>query len=318
MKYLLIGSVFSDLNNLFNELHILIGNNIECIDVEEIEAFDGTSFSTAKTQSISWDDLHKVFIRYPYDLLTPFSAEFRDREHTEFWKSVCLLASSKSLNCPMASWGLRNRLFSLKKCEEFGLKVPLQSVQIGDPGEYQSKDLSKPSVLKALGNCFVGEGPIKYQRLKEHCRWMRDGSDEAFVFPAQVGNSDNLASVQAEIGITYCQEQIHGREFRVYSVGSQVFVFEREPRSQNKEAESDMGIDMSDRRLVETDVYLPREFWHGFQKLKSAMRIGYVCLDVILDGKGEPWIIDFNPLGSLPCYNEHPEVHRQLAAELLS
>ena len=79
-----------------------------------------------------------------------------------------------------------------------------------------------------------------------------------------------------------------------------------------------MGVDMSDCRLLKARFSLSKEFIQNLQKLKCAMRIGYACLDVILDEKGHPWVIDFNPLGSFPPFNKHPEVIRQLAAELLN
>ena len=319
MKYLLIGSVFSDLNNLPAELNRDVGARIHLVDVKEIRAFNEKSFSIACGKQFLWDNLLKAFIRYPYDLLPPFSAEFRDREKTEFWKSICLLSSSKSLNCPMASWGLRNRFYSLKKCADFGLKIPQKYAQQGKAAESNPVDFPKPSVLKALGNCFVGEGPLEYPSLKKYCLWMQDGNDEAFIFPAQLSNMDNLAALQNEIGVTYSQDQVSGREFRVYSIGDRLFAYEREKRQPLDSEAIDMGLDMSDCRLLKTDYYVPSKFSAALQRMKRSMRLNYACLDVILDPTTEePWVIDFNPLGSLPDYDEHPEVTRALAVELVS
>lgn len=307
MRNILIGSPYGQIEGLEYELRVALKDEpYNIIEADSIAALSDYSFVTDSSLEIQFNNLDAVFFRYPYDLIPPFTENFADREKTEFWKSLYLLTSHAALNCPMTSWAMRNRFYSLQQCRNVGLHTPKSETQTKD-----TEESSNSGIFKALGNCFVTDNSTTDFAIRPYCKHMRDGGDEAFVILAQNGTDDLKAALLNDGGVYFHQTKVTGREYRTYWISGKILHYRRV-----KPSNPGIEVDKSPWPLEEASGDLPPDLCVPLRKLSEGNELSYFCIDLIDDGE-KVTIIDFNPLGSLPDYESCPEATQALAEEII-
>ncbi len=247
----------------------------------------------------------RAFIRYPYDLISPHTEDYQKRENTEFFKTLGLLFTDISINNIKDAHFARNRLYSLKKVRECGIKTPNSFVL-----RKNNMDLkfSETQISKSLGNCYFSQAlPEAETQLKEMLSFEEDSGDTAYIYPPHIieGNIDLKKHIDI-FGTCLLQNKIKGEEYRIFIIGDKIFSYKRE--------EID-PLDKSSARLVKIETDIFKEYESKFKSLCKNLNLEYLCIDVI-SGE-EPIVIDVNPFGSFPKYNINPGVIDSLAQLLL-
>ncbi len=279
-------------------------NNI--INVSEVTKIDGSSLWVGRRR-VLLSEFKKSFIRYPYDLIPPFTATYRNREAAEYFKTVALLLDHVSVNPLASTWMLRNRAFSLKEAASSGADVAEFVLQTSNSIEIRPG----PVVLKSIGNCFVTENESDVTKsARDFLVSCEDDGDLAVIFPASLVNFRNVSKYLKCFGYAFLQKSVNSdKEFRVYLVDDDCFTYIRDDVPE---------FDKSAARYFETDYDLSCRLLQALHSLRVKYGLGYMCFDVILDRCGKECVIDVNPYGSMPCFDDFPEVSIALAKVLMA
>lgn len=298
------------MNFLEKELKSFSGVN--CINTNDITGIDLSRIYT-KNNKYFFNTIHSVFVRYPYDIISPHSQTYNLRENTEYLKTISLLLSNKNINPIQSTWAYRNRLLSLNLADKIGLKIPKSIItrNLHNCKNFYNRKLTP--ISKAIGNCFVSDKNIHFSGSKsKYFSSAEDGGEQAIVYLAQKMTINDLKKYLHINNIIFLQKKIGNiiKEFRVYLIGEKIFVFSR--------------LNVLGKIDKSEELYVPDNFSAKHDrikvklfKLKKKMKLGYLCLDV-LETKNDLIVIDINPLGSLPPYKQYPFVTRELAKLLIS
>lgn len=306
MKYIVIGCPYTGMKPLEKELNFIEG--VECINSDSISGVDFEGINIGQ-KKILYKDIHGAFIRYPYDLIPPHSAKYHLRERTEYLKTLALVLGNKSFNPVEKSWAFRNRLYSLNFSRESGLKVP-ETLILSEKYESCSMFGENLPIAKSLGNCFVsdcdGDNLISFDFFKR----AEDDGDFAYVFPTQKMSKEVLNQYLKVAKKAFLQQEIESiKEYRVYLICDDIFIYSRsdELNVVDKSAES---YNRDEFPAIFSDIK------KSLNNLRVRMGLKYLCLDLI-QSQTDLVLIDVNPYGSLPVYDDFPEVTNALAKALV-
>lgn len=298
----LVGCPWTGLPRLREELVGLVPD-ARILSVVEIEAVTPRSLSTNSGRQWNIDDVNACFLRYPYDLIPPFTATYAAREAIEWFKTLCLLLSDYNVNDASRAWALRNRLFSLRALHQHGVAIP-DSVMTSLPRESCSagpKDRDR-LVAKSIGNCFVADTDDQYP--SDLFVVEEDDGDHAVIFPTQRVTRQGLDLYIKHSDRVFLQRMIEGHaEYRCYCAGGRWSFYLRQ--------ESDQ-LDKSGCAYLTTEWTIQRDLKSKILRMMQEYRQGYACLDIVDTMEG-PVVLDYNPYGTLPAYGEHPDTTRDLA-----
>lgn len=250
-------------------------------------------------------EIKSSYIRYPYDLIPPFTSDYSKREAIEYHKSVALLFDNCAINKLASTWQLRNRQFSLLQYKKHGGDI-VETYLLNDHKYLNSK---KKYIVKSIGNCYVSEELTDVNN--DIFSVERDGEDIATIFPAQQFDLDNAGKYFNLVDHVLIQERIEGKELRVHVIGKDVFLLERQKVA---------GVDQStgDFLFYKAEFNLDK-IYHPIRSMMSEFNLDYLCFDLIMqEGSDRPFVIDINPYGSLPPTSEFPEHTNALAQLLIS
>jgi glutathione synthase/RimK-type ligase-like ATP-grasp enzyme len=224
-------------------------------------------------------------------------------------KTIAIMFDHVAINRITSCWLLRNRIYSLKLLRDFGIEVPLSIV--GTTSVLPMGHLPYEVAVKAVGNCYVSDD---FRGVDDHMRRFfsleRDGDEIAVIFPASVLSQSELKDYSDSIGVFFAQERIRGRkEIRVYFIGDDVFVYERESVNSR--------FDGSFARLLRSKYIIDSGMIRRMRNFMEAMHLRYVCIDAIVRDRKEI-VIDVNPYGSLPEFSESAEPWAALARAMTS
>lgn len=305
MKNIIIGCPYTNFVNLEKELKK--DKKINCINTKDIISIDLKKIYT-KNKEYFFNDIDSVFIRYPYDLIPPHSGNYKLRENTEYLKSIALILSSKSINPIENTWKYRNRLLSLNIAYNLDINVPyfILSDNLGSSFKYFEN--KNTPILKSIGNCyFSDENYILNNTEKKYFAKAEDSGDIAFIFPVQNISKNDLKKYIKIAGVYFLQEKIVNikKEYRIYLIENEIFIFSR--------------LDKIDKIDKSEELYIEDNFSEKYNseknklfKLKDKLNLGFLCLDMI-ETKDNIFLVDINPLGSLPPYENFPNVTIKLA-----
>jgi len=302
MKNIIIGCPYTGFKYLEKELNLF--SDINCLNVNNITGIDLKKIYTKNNQYF-FNDIHSVFIRYPYDLIPPHSQTYKLRENTEYLKTIALILSDKSINPIQLTWKYRNRLLGLQLAHKIGLNI-LPSIITKKYSNCKNFYTNKSiPISKAIGNCFVSYN-IKNLTSK-HFIVAQDGSEFASIYPAQQMTINNLKKYLQTTNVIFLQKAATNiiKEFRIYLIGKKIFIFSRLNNSNKTDKSNELYI--QDNFSIQYYSVKNKLF-----KLKKEMDLGYLCLDMI-ETKHNIFLIDINPLGSLPPYKQYPFVVKELA-----
>ncbi len=309
MKKIIIGCPYGGLKGLKKALSKKLGKEDYLADVKDISAIDfenvyiGKKFKKHPIKSFT-----SSFIRYPYDLISPHTGTYEKREYTEFFKTVALLFKDKSINEIDKNFNSRNRLYSLKIAESYGLKVP-KSILVNKK-KYDLEHFGKQIITKSVGNCFYAlnlpgkPSPIKKRILS----YEKDHDEKAYVYlPHKIKHQKDLNLHIDSFGTVMLQNCLLGDEYRVYIIGNKIFSYKRgeNPR-----------LDKSFSSLLDVHYKFTKSEIQKLKQLKRKLKLNFLCLDVIIIKK-DAYVIDINPFGSLPEYHLHPEPTDELSKLIL-
>ena len=298
-----IGCPYTSMANLNSALKELVGDSFAIVNTEDVTTIDSTRVYTCSSDSPhELGQFRSTFIRYPYDLIPPHSGTFELRENTEFYKTLALALKATAINSLTSTWMLRNRAFSLRSAHLYGVTV---AEWIAVRKRHSQLPRAK-NVVKALGNCFVAEDPARIKaELRSFVHIENDDGETAAVFPASLLSASRAASYLATVGVAFFQRDIEGRrEYRGYIVGDTAFVYSRDHTD---------SFDKSSASYLSTDFKCGANMERGLRKLMAEFALGYLCFDFVVDQEGIETVIDINPYGSMPRYEDFPEPSLQLA-----
>jgi hypothetical protein len=87
-------------------------------------------------------------------------------------------------------------------------------------------------------------------------------------------------------------------------VGTKYFIYQRETSSR---------FDKSFAPYIKTTYELSAKTQKSILNMAQEALFRYLCFDVIVDRHGMEFVIDINPYGSLPAYEQFPEPSLALA-----
>ena len=253
-------------------------------------------------------DFTHSFLRYPYDLIPPHSKSYKLREEIEFYKSLALLFDDISLNRLSSTWMLRNRLYSLSKANNEGVRIAEYVLTRSNNVDLAWGD---SLAVKAIGNCFVSE---ETHSLSEPEKFFfcveEDDGDSAVIFPASKLDRDKLNNYINSFGHAFIQRAIHAKsEYRGYLIGKDFFIYKREDMNH---------FDKSAAKYIKTNHCLSKRNSDGIQRLALNHEILFLCFDFVIDSYNDEYVIDINPYGSMPKFNQFPEPSLSLASLLIN
>lgn len=305
MRNIVIGCPYSALRDLHDVLIKTSSDEFNIIDVNDISCIDSDFLFLKNGYKISFTDVNASYIRYPYDLISPHTQTYQKREQTEFLKTVALMLDNVSLNKIRSAHFARNRVYSLKKAKDLRLETPKACVV-----REKSNPLSKKKLItKSLGNCFFSDKNTnsKNELLASVLSYEKDGKDHAYIYSPHLIKEKDVEKYVTEFGTCYIQEYLDGKEFRVFLVGSEAFIYERE----------DIGsVDKSSAGLASIDSNIIKSQIHKLKHLQRDLCLQYLCMDIIVCNQ-KLYVIDINPYGSFPQYSRNPEVVNAVANLLL-
>jgi hypothetical protein len=307
MKKILISCPYNRIQDLYESLNNIKKDCDLIFDGKDITAIDDDFVYIGKNS-----DKHKIssftgaFIRYPYDLIEPHSSTYQKRESTEFLKTLALSLKDVSINSIQKSHFVRNRIYSLLCARECGLRTPKSIIYKSDKVKL---DLGNYKFTKSLGNCYFSSHiSEKENNLKKFLSFAEDGGETAYIYePRIIKNKDHISEYLKNFGTLLLQDEIKGVEYRVFIVGKDVFIYQREKID---------SLDKSSAGLIKSDIKALKGCENKLLKLSVGLGLDYLCLDIIIDK--DPVVIDINPFGSFPKYKLHPEVVDSLARLVLA
>lgn len=306
MKNIIVGCPYTGMSFLEKELKSF--PDVNCLNAKDITGIDLCKIYIKKHEYY-FNDIYSVFIRYPYDLIPPQSQTYNLRENTEYLKTISLLLSSKSINPIQSTWAYRNRFLSLSLADKIGLKIPASIItrELSNCKNFYTKR-SVP-ISKAIGNCFAFNKGYRLTRFApKYFSPAEDDGEEAIIYLAQKMTINNLKNYLRITNVAFLQEEVNNttKEFRVYLVGKKIFIYSRLNNSGK--------IDRSEELYTPDDSLIKHnEVKKKLFKLKEKMKLGYLCLDMLETKDNELFLIDINPLGSLPPYKQYPSITKELA-----
>lgn len=307
-KNIIIGCPYTSMACVSKAIRELVGDGLNVVNTSDVVGVNGDIIfigNGANPYLVS--DFKSSFIRYPYDLIPPHAGSYLLREDIEFYKSLALLFDSVAINALGSTWMLRNRAYSLGKARLYGAKVAQHHIlKSGFPVELLGHE---KMAVKALGNCFVCENPSDIdESLCKYLTFEEDDGDFAAIFPASLLDKKQVVDYMNEVGAIFIQEPVYSKdELRVYSVGNKIFCYKR-ALSQK--------FDRSSDKYESTEFILSDSTISAIASLKRDFKLGFICFDLIIDSSMGEIVIDINPYGSIPRYEEFPEVATAIA-ELL-
>ena len=297
----IIGCPYTSMKNLEKAFAKIGISNLEVINCDQVAALDFTTVYLCNNREYAIEDFSCSFIRFPYDLIPPHSGSFELREETEFFKSIALQFDSISINSLASTWMLRNRAFSLSKAQKHGVNVAEYNLV----KNFDYISIEKDILIKAIGNCYFSENSETISQEIEHLfRVEEDNGDFAVTFPASCLDSSNLRLYMDYIGCSFIQKYVKAREFRGYIIGDTPFIYVRE------EIET---VDKSAAKLLHTDFICSSELLESLKNLMKSFNLGYLCFDFLVEENNVETVIDINPYGSMPRFEEHPAPSIKLA-----
>ncbi len=276
---------------------------LNVIDATDVHALSSTALLTVNGV-IELKDVHSALIRYPYDLIPPHTGSFAKRESTEYLKSLALVLRNVSLNPIDRAWAMRNRLYSLDCAQKYGVPVPSGSCILRHcAGSSLLPDGQK--ICKAIGNCFHSWGTDEIPAMcQELFKLAEDDGENAVIMPAQILPSSLHAAIECCASL-FAQSYIHAiREHRLYIIGESIFMYAREPCC---------DVDKSAASYIRTDFRCPQKTVRQLKIFQSASDLMYCCYDLMEEESGDCTVIDINPFGSLPSFEEISEPTEALA-----
>ncbi|MCG8050176.1 MAG: hypothetical protein JAZ15_03160 [Candidatus Thiodiazotropha endolucinida] len=304
MKIAIIGCPYTGLKNITRAINDLCINDLRILHTDNVERANNKGI-LCKGVFYNYEDISSSFIRYPYDLIPPHSKDYLIREETEFYKSLALLFDNVAINKLTSTWALRNRAYSLHNIGRLGGLTPIFNLVRSNGSNYDY--IENVSAVKAIGNCYVADaidGLSKDQRAFVNIEEESDGECAA-IFPASKFTKKEAISYINSFRSAFIQTEVQFNvELRCYLIDNEFFIYERE--TIDRFDKSFAGYLLSDYELSLTTK-------NSISKIAEEYRLGYLCFDLILDLNGKENIIDFNPYGSFPPYEEYPEPSRKLA-----
>ena len=299
----IIGCPYTSMKNLEKAFARIGISNLEIINCDQIVALDLTTIYLCNSEEYAIGDFSCSFIRFPYELIPPHSGSFELREETEFFKSIALQFDSISINSLASTWMLRNRVFSLSEAQKHGMNIAEYSL-VKDFDHISTK---KDILIKAIGNCYFAENlETISQEIKHLFHFAEDNGDFAVIFPASCLDSNDLRLYMNHIGCSFIQKYVKAREFRGYLIGDTPFIYIRE------EIETEI-VDKSAAKLLHTDFICSSELLESLKSLMKSFNLGYLCFDLLVEENNVETVIDINPYGSMPRFEEHPAPSIKLA-----
>tara|TARA_E500000331_G_C17272891_1_gene720217 strand:+ start:3966 stop:4901 length:936 start_codon:yes stop_codon:yes gene_type:complete len=305
MKTVLLGCPFKGLEWV-GKLLTYSFPEIEVIFADTALVLSEFGISTPRS-TYYFEDVDCAFIRYPYDLIPPHTRTFSLRENTERIKTLALLLESKSLNPISNCWKLRNRLFSLNIATRLKIRTPRSWIVKCPEGFNHVPKI--PLLIKSIGNCFVDDDNalFDYTQYAQTFVTEHDDGDFAVIYPAQSFSFNGIDKYLYPVLVQELIETVE--EYRVYIIGQDVYGIKR--------IQVD-GHDQSAAPFSAIPTVLPKALHVSLLNFAKLTGLLYVCFDFILDKTSEWVLVDVNPLGALPSFEEHPEVSKLLANEIFS
>lgn len=326
---IIIGCPYTNMSGLHRALRDVDAKAV-VVSGDQLQALGGEyMLVTGFPNPVPLGVIRVSFLRYPYDIIPPHSRTFTLREQTEAYKSLAIALDDVAVNPLSATWLLRNRSFSLREVKRRGAPVPeyrilwARAPQSSTRAVASDLTLSGNLVLKATGNCFVDETleydndiPLSWLRREE------DDGEVAWIMPATRVAPRQLQEYLRAARVAFVQEFVEARdEFRIYCIGGSLLTFQRvrpevDLRSSDR---ADVYVDRSIDALepVEMPAAISDTVAGALRRLGADYHLGFLCADVIVDPNGISWVIDVNPYGSLPSFDEHPAPTRALAQLIL-
>jgi len=311
LKKIIIGCQYTSMVNITKAMKDIDDKNVILINTDDIKALDadyiyvGNDLDKHKS-----DTFFSSFLRYPYDLIPPHSETYSLREKIEFYKSIALLFDKISINSLASTWILRNRLFSLKQAFIEGVKIT-NSILLNDNDALKLL-MEDEYAIKALGNCFVTED-IKSlpEKIKLLVKMEEESNgDRAAIFPASLFKRNEIENYFDNIGVAFLQTPIKSLpEYRCYIIGEQVFLYVREICD---------SFDKSIAKYRTSDYIISPKTVNGMKKLMKKYKLKYICFDMLCNNQDDETVIDINPYGSMPKYEDFPEPSLKLARLLIN
>ncbi|MFC1632802.1 hypothetical protein ACFL1U_01500 [Patescibacteria group bacterium] len=311
MNQIIIGCPYDRIIDLKSALKTIAKGSV-IVDVNDVSAVDFDAIyvgSDFKPMRIS--DFNASFIRYPYDLIPPHTSNYSRREKTELLKTLALLFSDVSINKFSESLRARNRIYSLKVAASCGLNIPSSLIVSRNIGNFKTDLFSDKVVTKSLGNCYYAKRLNNEEELtKKQLFFTKDGNDSAYIYPAHaIKNAEELNAHIESFQVSFLQNCVKGKEFRIYLIGEKIFFYSREKVD---------GIDKSAGKKVPIDSPIDNKEKVKLFTLLKKLKLQYLNIDAVIDSATKKFIvIDINPFGSLPDYDTDPEPTLELARLIL-
>jgi len=307
-NYIIVGCPFTQMNGLTKSLHNYGADDI-VVNAEVISGIDYENIIMSDGEFIPIELCSSAFLRYPYDLMPPFTESYLKREETEFFKSLCLLFDDKNFNPVANTWRLRNRLFSLSELKKEGCPVPASLV--GENSEFIYGSLKqKELAVKSLGNCYVDNVASTEYSQEYFVSEEEDNGDKAIIFPTSKLNLYHANQYKEVAGLVYGQEIVdNSKEYRCYLIDEELYHYTREVSS---------SFDKSGCAYLPPSGNVDKDIINGVRNLMRKYSMRYLCFDVIEMPDETQMLIDLNPYGALPAYDRYSEPTDSIARKLIN
>jgi hypothetical protein len=295
-----LSKAFLEIND--KDVNILYSNDVKAFNFQQL--FIGDSLCEYKINTIC-----SSFLRYPYDLISPHSETYILREKIEYYKSLIFTVDAVSINALASTWSLRNRYYSLKQAQIEGISTPYSILLSNANGTKLLKNDN--NVIKSIGNCFITDNINSINNdIKSFSEIAQEqDGDEAAIFSATLFNKSNIQKYIEVFGTTFIQsEVINKKEYRCYIIGEIPFIYVRKDIN---------SFDKSAASYKKDSYILQQQTFEGMKNLMKKFDLGYICFDMITSKDNNEIVIDINPYGSMPVFEDFPEPSIALAKLLI-